>query len=214
MHYDKKGLKKHKEQRNMGSSFAETLRRLRTEKGLSQQQLADLLFVTRPAVARWENGSRMPDAAMISRLSQCLGVDPGMLLNTIAEHVETAHIILVDDERIILKGGLPILEEVLPGTEITGFTRPAEAVEFARTHPVALAFLDVEIGQTSGLDLCSELLEINPRTNVVFLTAYLEYSFEAWNTGACGFLLKPISADAVRKQLQKLRVPLKGIDAV
>lgn len=198
----------------MGSSFAETLRRLRTEKGLSQQQLADLLFVTRPAVARWENGSRMPDAAMISRLSQCLGVDPGMLLNTIAEHVETAHIILVDDERIILKGGLPILEEVLPGAEITSFTRPAEAVEFARTHPVALAFLDVELGQTSGLDLCSELLQINPRTNVVFLTAYLEYSFEAWNTGACGFLLKPISADAVRKQLQKLRVPLKGIDAV
>lgn len=198
----------------MGSSFAETLRRLRTEKGLSQQQLADLLFVTRPAVARWENGSRMPDAAMISRLSQCLGVDPGMLLNTIAEHVETAHIILVDDERIILKGGLPILEEVLPDAEITGFTRPAEAVEFARTHSVALAFLDVELGQTSGLDLCSELLEINPRTNVVFLTAYLEYSFEAWNTGACGFLLKPISADAVRKQLQKLRVPLKGIDAV
>ena len=214
MHYDKKRIKKTKEQRNMGSSFAETLRRLRAEKGLSQQQLADLLFVTRPAVARWENGSRLPDAAMISRLSQCLGVDPGMLLNTITDPEETTHIILVDDERIILKGGLPILEEVLPGAEITGFTRPAEAVEFARTHPVALAFLDVEIGQTSGLDLCEELLQINPRTNVVFLTAYLEYSFDAWNTGACGFLLKPITADAVRRQLLKLRIPLKGTDAL
>ena len=65
-----------------------------------------------------------------------------------------------------------------------------------------------------ALDLCRELLQINPRTNVVFLTAYLEYSFEAWDTRACGFLLKPITTDAVRKQLLKLRFPLKGINSL
>lgn len=198
----------------MRPSFAENLRRLRAEKGLSQQQLADLLFVTRPAVARWENGSRLPDAEMISRLSACLGVDAGALLSTIADQALASNIILVDDERIILQGGLPILQEVFPGAEITGFTRCAEALDYAKAHPVSLAFLDVEIGRTSGLELCGQLLEINPRTNVVFLTAYLEYSFDAWNTGACGFLLKPISADAVRKQLLKLRYPLKGADAL
>ena len=197
----------------MRPTFAENLRRLRAEKGLSQQQLADLLFVTRPAVARWENGNRLPDAEMISRLSACLGVDVGILMNAIADQEASPNIILVDDERIILKGGLPILQEVLPNAVVSGFTRCAEALDYARTHPVALAFLDVEIGRTSGLQLCEELLAVNPRTNVVFLTAYLEYSFDAWNTGACGFLLKPITADAVRKQLLKLRYPLKGADA-
>ena len=196
----------------MRPTFAENLRRLRAEKGLSQQQLADLLFVTRPAVARWENGSRLPDAEMISRLSACLGVDVGILMNAVADQEASPNIILVDDERIILKGGLPILQEVLPNAVVSGFTRCAEALDYARTHPVALAFLDVEIGRTSGLQLCEELLAVNPRTNVVFLTAYLEYSFDAWNTGACGFLLKPITADAVRKQLLKLRYPLKGAD--
>ena len=59
-----------------------------------------------------------------------------------------------------------------------------------------LVVLDIGLPGASGLELCGQLLEINPRTNVVFLTSYLEYSFDAWNTGACGFLLKPISADA------------------
>ena len=51
--------------------FAETLKKLRAEKGLSQRELAERLYVTRSTVARWENGSRLPDAAMISRLSSC-----------------------------------------------------------------------------------------------------------------------------------------------
>lgn len=32
------------------------IRRLRTERGLSQDELAEKLFVTRQAVSRWENG--------------------------------------------------------------------------------------------------------------------------------------------------------------
>ena len=44
-------------------------------------------------------------------------------------------------------------------------------------------------------------------TNVVFLTSYREYSFDAWETGACGFLLKPLTPDTVRNQLSRLRHP-------
>ena len=50
-----------------------------------------------------------------------------------------------------------------------------------------------------------------PHTNVVFLTAYAEYSFDAWDTGACGFLLKPLSAQSVRGQLGRLRYPVRGL---
>ena len=54
--------------------FAETLRKLRTEKGISQSQLGKQLFVNHSTVARWENGSRLPDASMIPRLADSLGV--------------------------------------------------------------------------------------------------------------------------------------------
>ena len=72
---------------------------------------------------------------------------------------------------------------------------------------MSLAFLDIELGKTSGIDLCRTLLDINPRTNVVFLTAYSEYSLDAWSTGASGFMLKPITLEGVRAQLEKLRYP-------
>ena len=84
-------------------------------------------------------------------------------------------------------------------------------MEFVHNHPVSLAFLDIELGKVSGFDLCREFIRIRPRVNVVYLTAYREYSFDAWDTGACGFLLKPLEAEAVRKQLLHLRYPVGGL---
>ncbi len=187
--------------------FAEVLKKLRRKKGLSQSDIAKQMYVTKSTVSRWENGIRLPDAAMIKRLSEVLGADVNTLLSAAAESDECPNIIMVDDNAVILGGSLPILEEVMPNAVITGFTKPAQAFEYAKTNHVALAFLDIEMGSVSRLDVCRELLEVNPRTNVVYLTAYREYSFDAWNTGACGFLLKPITPEGVREQLKKLRYP-------
>ena len=127
----------------MGMLFAETLRKLRTERGLSQRELASRVFVTRSTVARWESGNRLPDAAMISRLSQCLDVDVNTLLSVAAQSDETPNVIMVDDRKIILAGGLSVLEQAKPNATVIGFTRPSEALEYARANRVALAFLDI-----------------------------------------------------------------------
>lgn len=165
------------------------------------------MYVTRSTVARWENGTRLPDAATISRLSKVLGADVNMLLSAAAQSDEHPNVMMVDDRKLILTGGLPILEEVMPNATIMGFTDAADAIEYAKANSVALAFLDIELRDTTGLELCGRLLEINPRTNVVYLTAYSEYSLDAWSTGASGFMLKPITPEGVRKQLDKLRYP-------
>ena len=198
----------------MSLFFAETLKRLRTERGLSQRELAEQVFVTRPTVNRWENGSRLPDAAMLSRLSRCLDVDVNTLLSATMESDEAPNVILVDDRKIFLTGGLPVLEAVMPSATVTGFTRPSEAIEYAKANRVALAFLDIEMGKASGLELCRTLLQINPRTNVVYLTAYGNYALDAWGTGASGFMLKPITPEGVQEQLMNLRYPfsLGGAD--
>lgn len=198
----------------MSMLFAETLKKLRTEKGLSQRELAEKIYVDRTSVNRWENGSRMPDAAMILKLSEALGTNVNLLFNASAVDDSAAIVIMLDDNRIILNGGLPILEEVMPHAAVIGFTKPIDAINYAKTNRISLAFLDIEMGSVSGLDVCRELLRINPLTNVVFLTAYPSYAFDAWETGACGFLLKPITAEAVRNQLGNLRhpFPLGGIE--
>ena len=191
----------------MSQFFSDTLRRLRTENGLSQQELAEKMYVTRSTVVRWETGSRLPDAAMITRLSEVLRADVNMMLSAVAQSDECPNVVMVDDRKLILNGGLPILEKVMPNATVMGFTDVAEAVQYAKENRVALAFLDIELRNTSGLDLCRTLLEINPRTNIVYLTAYSEYALDAWSTGASGFMLKPITAEGVREQLRKLRYP-------
>lgn len=191
----------------MNMLFADTLKKLRTKKRLSQNDIAKRMYVTPTTVSRWESGHRLPDAAMISRLSDVLDTDVNVLLNAAAQSDEQPIVIMVDDNKVILNGGMPIIEEVIPNASVTGFTKPSEAVEYAKANRVALAFLDIEMGNISGLDVCRELLEINPRTNVLYLTAYKEYSFDAWDTGAIGFMIKPLTADSIKKQLKKLRYP-------
>ncbi|WP_316608875.1 helix-turn-helix domain-containing protein [uncultured Ruminococcus sp.] len=191
----------------MNMLFADTLKKLRTEKRLSQNDIAKRMYVTPTTVSRWESGHRLPDAAMIARLSDVLGVNVNILISAAAQSDESPIVIMVDDNKVFLNDGMPIIEEVIPNAAVIGFTKPSEAVEYAKANRIALAFLDIEMIDVSGLDVCRKLLEINQRTNVVYLTAYRDYSFDAWDTGAIGFMVKPLTADGVKKQLKKLRYP-------
>ncbi|MBQ7656942.1 MAG: response regulator [Clostridia bacterium] len=200
----------------MNTLFAKTLRKLREENGLTQKEFGQRLFVNHSTVARWENASRLPDATMIPRIAKCLGVEAQDLFQLAAQSEESPNVIIVDDSKVILSDGLAVLGEVLPNATITGFIWPLEAIEYAKANRVALAILDIELGTASGLDLCRTLLQINPRTNILFLTAYVDYALDAWNTEASGFILKPLTPESVRKQLKKLRYPFSsggGTDA-
>ena len=195
----------------MANHFGETLRRLRAEKCLSQQQVANRLHVTRSAVANWEIGHRLPNAAMISQIARVLNADAALLLAAADESHDAPNVLLVDDSPIALEGGLPVLREAIPGANVVGLASPAEAVRYFKSNPVALALLDIKIGRTNGLDLCQELLHIRPNANIAYITAYPEYSLDAWNTDACGFILKPLEVEAVRKLIPKLRRPARGL---
>ena len=192
----------------MNEKFAETLKNLRTAKRMTQQELAEKIFVTRSVVAKWENAYNLPDMFMIERICKALEVDEHDFIKILFEGENEVNIIVLDDRKIIVKGSMPVIAEVLPDANIFGFTKPSEAVDFAQKNKVSLAFLDIEMGTTNGLELSKKFLEINPRTNIIFLTAYIEYSFEAWSTGASGYLLKPITTENLKAQLKNLRYPL------
>lgn len=63
------------------AEFGENLKRVREEKGITQQTLADYLYVTRQAVSRWEGGSRYPDIMTAKKISQYLEVSLDDLLS-------------------------------------------------------------------------------------------------------------------------------------
>ncbi len=57
------------------------LRKLRRERGISQEQLARRAGMHTPVISRLERGAREPRATMLLRLSHGLEVPPGMLLD-------------------------------------------------------------------------------------------------------------------------------------
>ena len=60
----------------------EILHHLREERGLSQDELAEKLFVTRQAVSRWENGETTPNPETLKRLSRVFDVSINTLLGS------------------------------------------------------------------------------------------------------------------------------------
>ena len=60
----------------------EIIYELRTKKGLSQEELAEKIFVTRQAVSRWENGETVPNIDALKLLSQLFDVSINTLLGS------------------------------------------------------------------------------------------------------------------------------------
>lgn len=60
--------------------FGEKLQRLRQRQGLSQSQLAEMLGVTRTHVSRMERGEKIPNIAMLLKISNIFGVTTDLLI--------------------------------------------------------------------------------------------------------------------------------------
>ena len=61
--------------------FAENLKKIRTDKGYTQETLAEKLNVVRQTVSKWEKGLSLPDVDMISKIVNVLETDVNILLD-------------------------------------------------------------------------------------------------------------------------------------
>jgi len=125
------------------------------------------------------------------------------------------NILVVDDEKMPLEYMIRTIKSVLSNATVTGFMKPSEALDFARssqeesgTGCIDLAFLDIEMGGMNGLQLAKSLKEINSKINIVFTTGHSQYAAEAYTIHASGYLLKPISAKAVLEAMDYLYHPI------
>jgi two-component system, LytTR family, response regulator len=80
------------------------------------------------------------------------------------------------------------------------FVSAMEALEFLKTNPVDLVFLDINMPDITGLDF-SQLLPAG--TGVIFTTAYSQYAADAFNLSAIDYLVKPFDFLRFMKACQK-----------
>ncbi|MBQ8857068.1 MAG: helix-turn-helix transcriptional regulator [Lachnospiraceae bacterium] len=83
--------------------FGEKLKQLREERGMTQQTLAEMLYVTRQAVSRWECGARYPDLLTTKKIATILGVTIDELVSgeKLKENIEKEPVLADKKENII-----------------------------------------------------------------------------------------------------------------
>lgn len=117
-------------------------------------------------------------------------------------------IIAVDDEKIALQGLLLSLQKAAPNAEIFGFRSATEAIAHMEEDPCDVAFLDIEMKGMNGVEVAKRLKAANPNVNIIFATGFASYRDAAFDLHASGYLIKPITAESIKRELEDLRRPV------
>ena len=71
-------------------NFGAKLKLLRTQKGLTQELLAEELHVSRSAIAKWESNNGIPEISNLKQISQVLNVSLDELFDLVVHALECA----------------------------------------------------------------------------------------------------------------------------
>ncbi len=115
----------------------------------------------------------------------------------------------IDDEPKTLRTLQEAISEADPEAALLGFSC-APDVFAALEDPAKLpdvVFSDIELPGMSGLLLADRIRAAAPFAKIVFVTGYGQYALEAFKLHASGYLMKPVSAAAVREELDQLLIP-------
>lgn len=86
--------------------FAENLKKIRKDKGYTQEELAKELNVVRQTVSKWEKGLSLPDVDILSKIADILETDVNVLLGgqmTTTSQSEVAKQLAKINEQLIIK---------------------------------------------------------------------------------------------------------------
>jgi two-component system LytT family response regulator len=112
---------------------------------------------------------------------------------------------IVDDEKLALSRLQRLLNE--NGIDdITAFNNPVDALKEITKTKFDAVFLDISMPNISGFELADSIIALEPKTFIVFQTAYEEYALEAFKKGGIGYLVKPIESEAIKSILEKINM--------
>ncbi|OKQ00037.1 response regulator [Paenibacillus sp. P46E] len=113
-------------------------------------------------------------------------------------------VMVVDDELPALKMAESVLR-TFDDVHICGlFHDPEDLLERLLTVEVNLVFVDMKMPDMNGLELAGRIQECSSDVSVAFVTAYDHYAVDAFETEALDYVMKPITADRLRKTLDRL----------
>ncbi len=121
--------------------------------------------------------------------------------------VKQIRVVIVEDHSIFIEGLCTILQHTEGVKVLATFTEGEGALEFLRSQPVEVVFLDISLPEMSGIAVCKAIKLLDKRIKVIALTNHTEKSVitEMLQNGADGYLQKNTSrSDLVEAMFQVL----------
>ena len=118
-------------------------------------------------------------------------------------------IFVIDDEPKMLSLLHQAIAEAVPDAEIMDFDDSEKplSVMGERNLTPDVVFSDIELPERNGLALAVEIKKQAPETKIIFVTGFPKYAADAFRLHANGYIVKPVSADRVREELDLLKPP-------
>src|ERR1700678_4031029 len=113
-------------------------------------------------------------------------------------------ILVIDDEAHIRKTTALTLDAL--GHECVQVSSGAEVMKELNRGSYDAAFLDLRLGDESGLELIPKMLAAEPKLNVIVFTAYssIDTAVEAMRRGAVDYIAKPFTPEQIRQSLSRI----------
>ena len=105
--------------------------------------------------------------------------------------------ICVDDERILVEELAAMCMELPEINEVNSFVWASDALDWLENNPVDLALLDIDMPEINGIQLAAEIKNKWPEAAIIFITGYSQYAVDAFAVRAVGYLMKPVSREAL-----------------
>lgn len=109
--------------------------------------------------------------------------------------------IAIDDEPLALEIIRDYCSKVPFLNLIRVFDNAVDSIEFIRSNPVDLIFLDIQMEELTGIQL---LHALKHRPAVIFTTAYDSYAIQGYDLDVMDYMLKPISFERFVKGVDKV----------
>ena len=111
----------------------------------------------------------------------------------------TTKIVIIDDHQLFREGVKRILEFEKTFQVAAEGNDGCEALQLVEEHHPDVVLMDINMPETNGIDATRQLVEKYPDSKVIILSIHDDenYVTHALKTGACGYLLKEMDADAL-----------------
>lgn len=114
-------------------------------------------------------------------------------------------VVAVDDEEISLMCLEAVLDSMDDVDKVLTFSNAEDTIDYFKIGKADAAFLDIQLylsgGTLNGLMLAAKIKELCPECHVVFVTSCPEYAVDAFKLHVSGYIVKPVTREAARKEL-------------